>query len=68
MVPPDVSGYVPAAMLESGLSQAAREAEAQRLYRRTGLGQSEPLLLELTDPVVEPLLAFLRMREKRLRR
>jgi oligopeptide transport system substrate-binding protein len=47
VVPPDVSGYVPAAMLESGLGQAAREAEAQRLYRRTGLGQSEPLLLEL---------------------
>jgi oligopeptide transport system substrate-binding protein len=46
VVPPDMSGYAPAAMLESGLSQAAREAEAQRLYRRAGLSQSG-LLLEL---------------------
>jgi oligopeptide transport system substrate-binding protein len=47
VVPPGLSGYVPAAMLESSLSQQEREAEAQRLYRRSGLGQDEPLLLEL---------------------
>jgi oligopeptide transport system substrate-binding protein len=47
VVPPDLSGYVPAAMFESGLSQQEREKEAQRLYRRAGFDGGRPLLLEL---------------------
>lgn len=47
VVPPGIAGYDPAAMPQSGLSQAEREAEAQRLFRRSGAGWGEPLRLEL---------------------
>jgi len=47
LVPPGMSGYEPATMTESGWTKQAREAEAQRLYRESGVGQGEPLLLEL---------------------
>jgi oligopeptide transport system substrate-binding protein len=47
VVPPGMSGYEPATMAESGWSKQAREAEAQRLYRESGAGQQEPLVLEL---------------------
>jgi len=47
VVPPGIEGYEPATMPEVGLDQQAREATAQRLYRQSGLGQAEPLLLEL---------------------
>jgi len=47
VVPPGMSGYEPSAMPESALGKQAREAEARRLYRESGAGREEPLLLEL---------------------
>ena len=47
IVPPGIAGYTPATMPQSDLSQAEREAEARRLFRQSGAGRGEPLLLEL---------------------
>jgi oligopeptide transport system substrate-binding protein len=47
VVPPGIAGYAPAAMPGSGMSQAEREAEAQRLFRLSGAGRGQPLRLEL---------------------
>jgi oligopeptide transport system substrate-binding protein len=47
VVPPGMAGYEPAVMSEAGLGKQEREAEAQRLYRESGAGRDEPLLLEL---------------------
>lgn len=47
IVPPGISGYEPAVMPQSLLSQKEREAEAVRLFERSGFGRHEPLLLEL---------------------
>jgi oligopeptide transport system substrate-binding protein len=47
VVPPGITGYEPARMEQSSLSQAQREAEAIRLYRESRFGNDEPLLLEL---------------------
>ena len=47
VVPPGMSAYQPAAMAESVLSQQEREAQARRLFERSGFGLHEPLLLEL---------------------
>jgi len=47
VVPPGISGYQPAVMPQSRMSQEEREAEAVRLFRQSGIGRDEPLLLEL---------------------
>jgi oligopeptide transport system substrate-binding protein len=47
VVPPGVSAYQPALMNESGWTQQQREAEAVRLFKKSGFGEREPLLLEL---------------------
>jgi oligopeptide transport system substrate-binding protein len=47
IVPPGISGYEPAAMAQSQLSQQEREAEAVRLFEQSGFGRNEPMLLEL---------------------
>jgi len=47
VVPPGIAGYDPAVMPQSGLSQDEREAEAKRLFSRSGAGRGEPLRLEL---------------------
>jgi oligopeptide transport system substrate-binding protein len=47
IVPPGMAGYQPAMMAQGELSQQEREAEALRLFRESGAGRSEPLLLEL---------------------
>jgi oligopeptide transport system substrate-binding protein len=51
IVPPGISEYEPAQMAQIGWTQAAREAEAVRLYkavvRQAGPGMQTPLVLEL---------------------
>ena len=47
VVPPGISGYEPAQMESSRMSQQEREAEAVRLFEQAGFGTHEPLLLEL---------------------
>ena len=47
VVPPGVSAYEPALMKESGWTQEQREAEAVRLFKKSGFGGREPLMLEL---------------------
>ena len=51
IVPPGISGYQPAQMVESSWSQDQREAEAVRLFKQankqTGFGKRKPLVLEL---------------------
>jgi ABC-type oligopeptide transport system substrate-binding subunit len=47
VVPPGASTYQPALMSESVLTQKQREAEAIRLFNKSGFGQREPLMLEL---------------------
>jgi oligopeptide transport system substrate-binding protein len=47
IVPPGMTGYQPAVMAQSLMSQEAREAEAVRLFKQSGFGRHEPLLLEL---------------------
>jgi oligopeptide transport system substrate-binding protein len=47
IVPPGISGYQPSVMPQSVMSQEEREAEAVRLFRKSGVGRNEPLLLEL---------------------
>jgi oligopeptide transport system substrate-binding protein len=47
VVPPGINGYEPAMMEQSSLSQEQREAEALRLFKASGFGNDEPLLLEL---------------------
>lgn len=47
VVPPGMNGYEPALMEQSSMSQEQREAEAVRLFRESGFGEDEPLLLEL---------------------
>jgi ABC-type oligopeptide transport system substrate-binding subunit len=47
IVPPGISGYRPATMAQSEMSQQEREAEALRLFRESGADRLEPLLLEL---------------------
>jgi len=47
IVPPGISGYQPAVMDQSSMSQQEREAEAKRLFEKSGFGRHEPLLLEL---------------------
>ncbi len=47
IVPPGIPAYEPAGMAQAGASQQDREAEARRLFRQSGFGRHEPLLLEL---------------------
>ncbi len=51
IVPPGISGYRPAQMVERGWSQERREAEAVRLFRevgfQAGFGKHKPLVIEL---------------------
>ncbi len=51
IVPPGISGYRPAQMVERDWSQEHREAEAVRLFRevghQAGFGKNNPLVLEL---------------------
>ena len=47
IVPPGIMGYDSAQMVESGWTQERREAEAVRLFKETGLGRHEPLVLQL---------------------
>jgi oligopeptide transport system substrate-binding protein len=47
IVPPGIKEYDPAQMVESSWTQERREAEAVRLFKETGLGKHEPLVLEL---------------------
>ena len=47
VVPPGINSYEPANMAEAGWTQEQREAEAIRLFRKSGLGRHEPLMLEL---------------------
>lgn len=47
VVPPGISGYQPATMAASELSQEEREAQAVRLFEQSGFGERRPLLLEL---------------------
>ncbi|MGD8679457.1 MAG: peptide ABC transporter substrate-binding protein [Lysobacterales bacterium] len=47
VVPPGIPGYHPALMDQASMSQREREDEARRLFRQTGLGQGEPLVLEI---------------------
>jgi oligopeptide transport system substrate-binding protein len=47
VVPPGIPGYEPAVMPQATMTQEAREAEARRLFERSGFGRGEPLLLEL---------------------
>lgn len=47
VVPPGITGYEPARLEQSSMSQQQREAEAVRLFRDSGFGADEPLLLEL---------------------
>ena len=47
VVPPGISGYKPAQMEQSRMSQQEREAEAVRLFEQSGFGKHEPLLLEI---------------------
>ncbi len=47
IVPPGITGYQPSMMAPSLMSQEEREAEAVRLFKQSGFGRHEPLLLEL---------------------
>ncbi len=47
IVPPGIAGYMPASTSWSTLSQAQREARAQRMYRAAGYSQRQPLVIEL---------------------
>ena len=47
IVPPGISGYAPAMMSQSGMSQQEREAEAVRLFEESGAARHEPLRVEL---------------------
>jgi len=47
LVPPGISSYEPVLMAEAAWSQEEREAEAVRLFRKSGFGRDEPLMLEL---------------------
>jgi oligopeptide transport system substrate-binding protein len=47
VVPPGITGYEPAVMPQSRMTQEQREAEAVRLFERSGFGRTRPLLLEL---------------------
>jgi len=51
IVPPGISGYLPAQMAESGWNQERREAEAVRLFKeagnQAGFGKHNTLVLEL---------------------
>ena len=47
VVPPGITGYKPARLEQSSMRQQQREAEAVRLFRVSGFGEDEPLLLEL---------------------
>ena len=47
VVPPGISSYEPAKMTESGWTQEQREAEAVRLFSKSGLGKRQPLMLQL---------------------
>ena len=47
VVPPGVGAYEPALMKETGWTQQQREAEAIRLFKQSGFGGREPLMLEL---------------------
>lgn len=47
IVPPGMAGYEPARMAEAALDQAAREAEARRLFAAAGYGPDRPVRLEL---------------------
>jgi oligopeptide transport system substrate-binding protein len=47
VVPPGISGYQPVQMAESVMTQREREEKAVRLFRESGFGKNEPLLLEL---------------------
>jgi oligopeptide transport system substrate-binding protein len=47
VVPPGIAGYAPAVAEQSGISQAEREQEARRLFRQSGVGEGQPLLLQL---------------------
>lgn len=47
LVPPGMGSYLPARMEEADWTQQQREAEAVRLFKKTGLGRDEPLLLEI---------------------
>lgn len=47
VVPPGIDAYQPAMMDESTWTQKQREAEAIRLFRQSGMGRQEPLILEL---------------------
>ena len=46
VVPPGVGAYEPALMEETGWTQQQREAEAIRLFKRSGFGGREPLMLD----------------------
>jgi oligopeptide transport system substrate-binding protein len=47
VVPPGISGYEPASMTESAMSQKEREHLAVQLFEASGAGRNQPLLLEL---------------------
>jgi oligopeptide transport system substrate-binding protein len=47
IVPPGISAYQSSDMIQSLMSQEEREAEARRLFEKSGVGRYEPLLLEL---------------------
>ncbi|NNJ64299.1 MAG: peptide ABC transporter substrate-binding protein [Xanthomonadales bacterium] len=47
IVPPGMTGYAPAVMAESGMSQEQRETLAMTLFARAGYGRDRPLRLEL---------------------
>jgi oligopeptide transport system substrate-binding protein len=47
VVPPGLSGYQPAQMEQSRMSQQEREAKAVELFELSGFGRNQPLLLEL---------------------
>jgi len=47
IVPPGIASYQPAMMEEAAWTQEQREAEAVRLFRKSGLDRGEPLRLEL---------------------
>jgi oligopeptide transport system substrate-binding protein len=47
VVPPGISGYEPAQMEHSRMTQQEREAKAVRLFEKSGFGKHEPPLLEL---------------------
>ncbi len=47
VVPPGIAGYEPARMEQAQWTREEREAEARRLFDRSGAGRHGPLLLEL---------------------